>query len=88
MIRRTILMSIGMASALGVLGGRYHVTLFFFAEAELDKRVEMMKDGAEPREITDQYRVYQEITSQIVRTEKPFTRLMVQASAGTGKSLT
>ena len=49
----------------------------------LNSRIEMMKAGAAGEGITDQYRVY----SHIIRCIESGTylRLMVQASAGTGK---
>ena len=53
-------------------------------EALLQSRVEMMKAGAGGSGITDQYRVYQHIVQSLEAGE--YLRLMVQASAGTGKS--
>jgi hypothetical protein len=50
----------------------------------LTERIEMMKktdDGS----VSDQYRVYQYITGELEKGTK-FLRIMVQASAGTGKS--
>ena len=49
----------------------------------LDKRVEMMKQGATSDGVTDQYRVYSHIIDRL-QGDQPL-RLMVQASAGTGK---
>ena len=51
----------------------------------LDKRVEMMKQGATSDGVTDQYRVYSHIIDRL-QGDQPL-RLMVQASAGTGKVL-
>ena len=59
-------------------------------EELLAKRVAMMKagqvrdDGGHDLGVTDQWRVYQHIVGAIERGE--LLRLMVQASAGTGKS--
>ena len=53
-------------------------------EALLKTRVEMMKAGAGGSGVTDQYRVYQHIVQSLEAGE--YLRLMVQASAGTGKS--
>ena len=53
-------------------------------EALLKSRVEMMKAGAGGSGVTDQYRVYQHIVQSLEAGE--YLRLMVQASAGTGKS--
>ena len=53
-------------------------------EALLEKRVEMMKAGAGGTGVTDQFRVYQHIVQRLETGE--YLRLMVQASAGTGKS--
>ena len=50
-------------------------------QAELDKRVAMMKTGAGAG-VTDQARVYAFIIEQLEKGE--WLRLMVQASAGTG----
>ena len=50
----------------------------------LNLRVEMMKAGAGGSGVTDQFRVYQHIV-QCLDTDQ-YLRLMVQASAGTGKS--
>ena len=50
----------------------------------LDKRVEMMKQGGTNDGVTDQYRVYSHIIDRL-QGDQPL-RLMVQASAGTGKS--
>ena len=47
----------------------------------LVERVQSMKDGGEDGGITDQYRVYHHIVSQLEQ-ETTFLRLMVQASAG------
>ena len=49
----------------------------------LDKRVEMMKQGATSDGVTDQYRVYSHIIDRL-QGDQPL-RLLVQASAGTGK---
>jgi hypothetical protein len=51
-------------------------------QAELDKRVELMRAGAAGDGITDQARVFDYIVSQL--EGRGFLRLMVQASAGTG----
>jgi hypothetical protein len=51
-------------------------------QAELDKRVELMRAGAAGDGITDQARVFDYIISQLEGSN--FLRLMVQASAGTG----
>ena len=51
-------------------------------QAELDKRVRMMKEGLGGDGVTDQYRVYQDIIAQLERQQRPFLRIMVQASAG------
>ena len=53
-------------------------------QEELDKRVEMMRTGNGGDGVPDQYRVYQFIISELEKGSK-FLRLMVQASAGTGK---
>ena len=45
----------------------------------------MMKSGGEEGVETDQYRVFKFIIEQLEHGEKPL-RLMIQASAGTGKS--
>ena len=50
----------------------------------LDQRVEMMRSGAAEGGVTDQFRVYQYIVQKIESGD--YLRLMVQASAGTGKS--
>ena len=54
-------------------------------EAKLEKNIEMMKSGGEEGIETDQYRVFKFIIEQLEHGEKPL-RLMIQASAGTGKS--
>ena len=54
-------------------------------EAKLDKNIEMMKAGGEDGVETDQFRVFNFIIEQLEHGEKPL-RLMIQASAGTGKS--
>ncbi len=53
-------------------------------QKELDKRVEMMRAGAAGDGVTDQARVYDYIIGRLECGE--YLRLMVQASAGTGKS--
>ncbi len=53
-------------------------------EALLDDRQEKMRAGRAGDGITDQFRVYQTIIGAIERKE--YLRMMVQASAGTGKS--
>lgn len=53
-------------------------------DALLKSRVEIMKAGARDSGITDQFRVYQHILQCLETGE--YLRLMVQASAGTGKS--
>ena len=50
----------------------------------LEKRVSMMQQGRVEGATTDQYRVYAHIIQSIQHGQ--FLRLMVQASAGTGKS--
>jgi len=55
-------------------------------QAELDKRVAMMEAGAGGAGITDQARVYAYIIEQLEKGE--WLRLMVQASAGTGRVYT
>ena len=50
----------------------------------LDKRVEMMKQGGTDDGVTDQHFVYSYIIEKL-QGDQPL-RLMVQASAGTGKS--
>ena len=52
----------------------------------LHKRVEMMKAGKGGDGITDQYRVYCNIIHEI-EAGTSYLRMMVQASAGTGKAL-
>ena len=52
----------------------------------LHKRVEMMKAGKGGDGITDQYRVYCNIIQEI-EAGTSYLRMMVQASAGTGKAL-
>ena len=55
-------------------------------QAELDKRVDMMRSGAANLGgITDQARVYDYIVAQLESGGPPL-RLLIQASAGTGKS--
>ena len=54
-------------------------------EAKLADNIEKMKAGGEPGVETDQYRVFNFIIGQLEHGEKPL-RLMIQASAGTGKS--
>ena len=51
-------------------------------QAELDKRVEMMRAGAAGDGASDQARVYDYIIGCLERGE--YLRLLVQASAGTG----
>ena len=51
-------------------------------QAELDKRVGMMRAGAAASTVTDQARVFDHIVSRLESGE--FLRLMVQASAGGG----
>jgi hypothetical protein len=51
---------------------------------ELEVREKNMQAGAEDGGLTDQWRVYQHVTHQLQSGEP--IRLMVQASAGTGKS--
>ena len=51
----------------------------------LDKRVEMMKASKSGDGITDQYRVYCNII-QGIETPNYYLRMMIQASAGTGKA--
>ena len=53
-------------------------------QAELDERVEKMRAGAAGEGVADQYRVYEYIVGELVKNAK-YLRLMVQASAGTGK---
>ena len=53
-------------------------------EAELTKRETMMRTGDGPGE-TDQWRVYKYIIGELQAGTRPL-RLIVQASAGTGKS--
>ncbi len=55
-------------------------------EAELEKRVEMMREGGGGDGITDQFRTYQFIIQELEAGR--WLRLMVQASAGTGKCTT
>ena len=54
-------------------------------EAKLADNIEKMKAGGEEGVETDQYRVFKFIIEQLEHGEKPL-RLMIQASAGTGKS--
>ena len=54
-------------------------------EAKLDSHIDMMKSGGEDGVETDQYRVFKFIIDRLDNGEKPL-RLMIQASAGTGKS--
>jgi hypothetical protein len=49
-------------------------------EAELDKRVEMMREGGGGDGVTDQFRVYEYIIQEL--EAERWLRLMVQASAG------
>ena len=51
----------------------------------LDKRIEQMKQGGSDDTPTDQYRVFLYIIAKLNTGDAPL-RLMVQASAGTGKS--
>ena len=51
----------------------------------LDERVEMMKAGKGGEGVRDQYRVYRDIIQSI--ETNTYLRMMVQASAGTGKVL-
>ena len=53
-------------------------------QEELRRREANMQSGGTPEAATDQWRVYQQIISQL--SNGPFLRLLVQASAGTGKS--
>ncbi len=54
-------------------------------EALLAKRVQQMQAGGSDDAPADQFRVYTYIIGQFERGDRPL-RLMVQASAGTGKS--
>ena len=54
-------------------------------EAKLADNIEKMKAGGEEGVVTDQYRVFKFIIEQLEHGDKPL-RLMIQASAGTGKS--
>ena len=54
-------------------------------KAKLADNIEKMKAGGEDGVETDQYRVFKFIVEQLEHGEKPL-RLMIQASAGTGKS--
>ena len=54
-------------------------------KALLDKRVEMMKQGGTEDAESDQYRCFRHIIEKL-QGDQPL-RLMVQASAGTGKVL-
>ncbi len=54
-------------------------------QALLDKRVGQMREGGTDDAPTDQFRVYAYIIERLQSGENPL-RLMVQASAGTGKS--
>ena len=51
---------------------------------ELEDREAKLRSGADPGGVTDQWRVYEYITNGLA-SDRPL-RLMVQASAGTGKS--
>ena len=53
-------------------------------EALLAKRIDLMKAGGAGGKDTDQFRVFQFII-EVLQSDKKL-RLMVQASAGTGKS--
>ncbi len=53
-------------------------------QEELRRREANMQIGGTPHAPTDQWRVYQQIVSQL--KDGPFLRMLVQASAGTGKS--
>ena len=53
-------------------------------QAELDKRIAMMRSGGPDGEQTDQSRVFDYIIS-VFESGTSWLRLMVQASAGTGK---
>ena len=55
-------------------------------QAELDKRIQMMKDGVPEGEVSDQSRVFDYCIEQIEKGSSNPLRLTVQASAGTGKS--
>lgn len=55
-------------------------------ETMLERRIQLMKEGAPDGAETDQYRVFRFIVEGL-QSDTPL-RLMVQASAGTGKSLT
>ena len=53
---------------------------------ELSRRERMMQEGASPDgTVTDQWRVYSEANAVLSSNDKPL-RLVLQASAGTGKS--
>ena len=51
----------------------------------LTTRIEQMRAGGSDDHPTDQYRVFTYVIGQIQTGERPL-RLMIQASAGTGKS--
>eukprot|EP00973_Karenia_brevis_P005517 750854-Karenia_brevis.AAC.1 len=53
-------------------------------QAELKKREDLMRAGVGIGKETDQWRVYSHIVENMARNT--YLRLMVQASAGTGKS--
>ena len=55
-------------------------------QALLEKRVGQMKEGGSDDAPTDQFRVYSHIVERLHSGEDPL-RLMIQASAGTGKSI-
>ena len=51
----------------------------------LSTRIEQMRAGGGADHPTDQYRVFTYVTGQVQNGDRPL-RLMIQASAGTGKS--
>ena len=55
-------------------------------QEKLDERVAMMRDGGKPDQIMDQARVYDFIAERLADPNGAPLRLIVQASAGTGKS--
>ena len=67
----------------------WQVRLWRLSRAELEellaKRIRQMQDGGADDAPTFQFRVYSYIIEQFERGDRPL-RLMVQASAGTGKS--
>ena len=56
-------------------------------EALLAERIEQMKSGGTEDHPTDQYRVFSYLVGELEHGSRPL-RLMIQASAGTGKSST